>query len=417
MTAPCPNLYLDDKIACMYAIFSVLKNPRIFGAIVLLGGGFTLSGLHNTPFFSTPDSFVLFAEDMLTLDPDVQVSSGNLGSNGTLALGKHVLATGDLFAKTITIDKESVLNGNAFFNKLQAHKDAQILGSATKGVELPVVNIPDVPEVFFGGISHTITGTSTTLAAGNYKDIILAENSILILESGTYNLRSLLLNNNATILFAGEITINAQWRLEGKDRVAILPTNNLTKPDDLTINYKGIPSLHEEHERGGNEDNDDDINLAWGEGDSARLVLFGDRSLLNFHLNAPRANVMIGKESVLLGQVVAGRIKMQRNSVVSRNESFSTEPDEMKIITDGNTKYLANEIILQLVDGTTLADAVVIANGVGGRVTGSLTELNLYKIEVQTTEGDALRLLVQEIIDAYDPLVSSATLNFIMDIQ
>src|SRR3989338_1621365 len=110
-------------------LIAFFKKPHVSLSALVLGGTlFAFSGGVHQPLPPT-DPFVLFATESLTLEQDTQVSSGDLGSNGSLAIDKNVLVTGDLFAKIITIDKNTVVNGNASFNNIKLHKESQILGA------------------------------------------------------------------------------------------------------------------------------------------------------------------------------------------------------------------------------------------------------------------------------------------------
>jgi cytoskeletal protein CcmA (bactofilin family) len=367
-------------------LVALLKKPHLSLSALVLGGTLiAFGGGVHAPLLPATDSFALFATDTLTLEQGTQVSSGDLGSNGTIALEKDVLVNGDLFANDLSIDKNTVINGSATYNKLQIKKEAQILGTQTNTATLPIANLPAFADLTHDTESRTVTGTTTTLAPGNYRDITLEKDSTLTLSGGIYTLDALEFGDHATLIFIGTTTINIERAFKGGAHVAILPGVH-TSPDQLAINYRGV-----------------------------QPITFGTRAFLNGKLLAPEANVIIGAESVLRGQVLAKRITIRKGGVVSRTEEFAAEPDPTKIITDGNTQFPANEIILQLLDGATFADAVTIADGVGGQITGALPELNMYKIEVHTVTGAALQSLVQSIIDAHNPLVSSATLNFIMN--
>ncbi len=90
--------------------------------------------------------FVLFASEELKLEKSVQVSSGDLGSNKELDIQKDVIISGNLFADKITIDKNTVINGNVSYTKLKAQKDVQIFGTQTKSISLcPLPFFPIFP--------------------------------------------------------------------------------------------------------------------------------------------------------------------------------------------------------------------------------------------------------------------------------
>jgi hypothetical protein len=218
--------------------------------------------------------------------------------------------------------------------------------------------------------------------------------------------------------------MNIEWQLRAKDNVAILPANNLTKPGDLTINYRGFLSAHEDHERGGREDDDDEIDASfddnndrnnWKKGKLARPILFGDRSFLNFRLNAPGASVVIGKESILRGQVVGRRVAVGRGSVVSRTELFARESDPAKVVEDQGVKFLGNEILVSLTDDGLFLDAHEVAQVVGGRVVGFDPNPPLYQILLSTSGIVEVENAVQIINDLNNPRIVGVSTNYILE--
>jgi hypothetical protein len=394
------------------ALFALLKNPRIFAPLLLLAGTGMAFGPHSvTPLFSNTDQFVLFATEHLTLEEGTQVSSGDLGSNDTLKLDKDALITGNLFAKTIDLKQGTVISGNADHRKLKTATAGQVLGTATGNAHLPIANLPALPAVTPGTANVTASGIAT-LPEGAYKDITVLEGSTLTLDSGTYHLRSLVLKNNATLLFTGSTTINIQRRLRGYDHVAILPKVNTTKHDDLTINYVGSP---EKQDKNTTEDDDAEIDAPsdtdqeqkdWRSGKSGRLVLFGAHTFLNLKLHAPKASVTIGKESTVRGQVVGKRVKVKKNSILSRTALVAKEVSPAMFVThtDGAV-FPTNIIMLNLVRTATEHDAINIASPVGGIIVGHLPASNTFQIEVSATTPGSLDVFIQTIRDRNDPLV------------
>ena len=407
-------------------MLALLKNPRIFTPLLLLSAaGFAFSGLHTTPpLFFTVDKFVLFGSEGVALDDGVQISSGDIGSNKELTVKENGMVNGNLFADKITLSASTTISGNASYNTLKINKTAQILGVTTTPVQLPIANLPLFSDITSATQDITITGTSTTLTAGNYRNITISGSSTLTLSGGIYNTRSLELKDNSTLIYTASTTMNIQRALKGGKNISILNGLNLT-PDQLTINYRGftLKSDNNTHDQW-DEDND---ALSSFESDQERNdeqsgkighpAIFGDNAFLNFRLIAPLANVTIGKGSVLRGQVIVRRVRVGRGAVVSREDIFATTPDKTKVVTEGNMHFLSNEIVLLLAGGGTPSDARIIARSVNGRISGNIPEINLYKIEVNTETSAELQSLVQGILNTNNPLILGVTLNFLMETQ
>ena len=149
-------------------IISVLA----FGGIVLAAVNF-----NSQPLFQNTDNFVLFAQEEIKLEQGVQISSGDLGSNKKIDIEKDAIINGNLFADRISIDKNTTINGNASFNKLQIKKESEILGTQTKPIQLPIVNLPEIPEFTIGTQDFKFEGENNTLPSGNYRNITIEKNS------------------------------------------------------------------------------------------------------------------------------------------------------------------------------------------------------------------------------------------------
>ena len=363
-----------------------VKKHHIISA--LAAGGIALAAINfsGPPLFESLESFVLFAEEEIRLEQGVQVSSGDLGSNGKIDIEKDVIVNGNLFADRVIIDKNTIINGNASFNKLKLHKDSQILGIQTKPVQLPIANFSEVPDSQVGTQDFRFEGRNNTLTAGSYKDIILEKNSRLELSGGIYNLHKLELKDSSTLIFNASTTLNIQFKLRGKDRVSILPGLNL-KPDDLKINYLGIRPKKEKEER---EDDDDEINSEMDDkekkdhkvGKIGRPAVFGKNSFLNFKLLAPKASVHIGKESMIRGQILARKIKIGKEGILSLKFYFSIPSKPEDLVEVEGIKLFINVVEVNFIDSATFEDALRVAELINAKILGFGSVTNLYAFEI-----------------------------------
>src|SRR3989338_2514561 len=399
----------------MERIRQKVKKHHIISALAVGGIAFAAVNFNNQPLFDNTDNFVLFAREEIKLEQDVQISSGDLGSNKNLDIEKDVIVNGNLFAKEITLDKNTVINGNASFNKLKLHKDVQILGIQTKPVQLPIANLPEIIDFQIGTQNLKFEGATNILAAGNYRDVVFEKNSRLELSGGIYNLRKLELKENSTLIFNASATLNIQFKLRGKDHVSVLPGLNL-KPDDLKINYLGIRPKKEKEER---EDDDDEINSEMDDkekkdhkaGKISRPIVFGKQSFFNFKLLASRASVHIGKESTLRGQVLARKIRIGEDSILSREEVFEKESDFTKIVESDGVKFIMNEMVIIFKGSIKVNELFDVASSVNGKATGFLPDLEIGKIEVSTRTIEELDELINEIKNSNNPLIDEVLPN------
>ncbi|OGY99597.1 MAG: hypothetical protein A2945_03045 [Candidatus Liptonbacteria bacterium RIFCSPLOWO2_01_FULL_52_25] len=383
------------------------------GAVALAAFNFT-----RAPLFNSLDRFVLFASDNIQLAHEVQVSSGDFGSNKTIDIQKDAIINGSFFADTIVIGKSTQVNGNVAANRLKLSASSTIFGSTSSSVSLPIANLPQVPAFTVGTQDFTFTGATGTLPAGSYRTITIAPSSTLTLSGGIYRLRALDLKDNATLIFNAPTTLNIQFKLKGKDNISILPGLNL-KPDDLKINYLGMRPKNDKT----TEDDDGEIASLLDQqetkdlkaGKIGRPIVFGKDAFLNFKLLAPRANVHLKDNTTLRGRVLAKKIEVGRDSILSREDFFSKESDLAQVVEDQNgAKFVINEVIVLFEDGTTLNDFIFVANSFGARPTGFLSTLLMGKLEVSAASIEELDIIINQIRNSEIPTIKDAFSNVIV---
>ncbi|MEK7636156.1 MAG: hypothetical protein AAB362_00480 [Patescibacteria group bacterium] len=386
------------------------ENHHFISALGVAGTAFTVFNFSGLPFFQNTDNFVLFAQEEIKLEQGVQVSGGDIGSNGKIDIEKDII-NGNIFADIISIDKNTLINGNASFNKLKTKKETQILGTQTKPIQLPIVHLPEIPEFQVGTQDFKFEGTANTLIAGSYRNITLEKSSRLILTGGIYNLNKLELKENSMLIFNASTTLNIQFKLQGKDRTSILPGQNL-KPGNLTINHQG------KKEKEDRDDNDKDNNKNKNENKDeggVQPIEFGKNSFLNFKLVASKASVHIEKESTIRGQVLARKIKIGKEGIVSMEEVFVKESDPAKVVEDQEVRFIVNEIVILLTNDATISDAQTIASSVNGMLTCFVPNPPTYKVEVFASTPAELFALITQMKNSGNPKLIEAVPNLLSE--
>ena len=211
-------------------------------------------------------------------------------------------------------------------------------------------------------------------------------------------------------------TLNIQFKLKGQSHISILPGQNL-KPDDLTINYSGILQKKEMPK----EDDDDEIQQFlddqgkkdYKDRKIGRPIVFDKDSFFNFKLLAPKAEVKIGETATLRGQILAKKIKIGKNSILSREEVFEKESEPAKVVEDQGIELIVNEIIVIFTNETAPSDVQDVARLVGGRITGSIEKPPIYKIEVDTNTTGELMNFINQIKNTNNPLIINVIPNII----
>src|SRR3989344_2327694 len=373
----------------------------------------------NSPPFSNLDQFVLAAGDEIQLEDNVQISSGDIASNNKIDIQKESIINGDLFADRVTIDKDATINGNISYNKLNIKKESQVLGTQTTPIQLPIVNLPQTPDFQTGIQNFKFIGDDNVLPAGNYRDITLEKNSKLTLTGGTYNLNKLELKENSTLIFNAPTTLNIQFKLKGQQKTSILPGQNLS-PTDLTINYSGIAAKQEK------EDDDEEIDQLLTnqekkdlqEEEIGRPILFGKDSLLNFKLLAPKAKVNLVEQTTFRGQILAMKIKVEKDSILSRELTGVKIAKQEEIITDPEGGvYPISILLVSLTPDATFEDALNVAQNINGRIVGSVNSINLYQIEIKTRTIEELEDIINTVRSRTDLKVDGVFRDYLLPIE
>lgn len=402
----------------MRLIIYNLKFQYLFPVLLAAGIIFAASSSNTQPLFQTLSDFVLFASEEINLDKETQISSGDLGSNKEISIDKDVIVSGNLFADKITLDKNIQINGNVSYNKLKTQKEAQILGQKTSPISLPVANLPEIPDFPVGAQDFKFEGQDNILAPGDYRDITLEKNSRLVLSGGLYNLRKLELKDSSTLIFNAPTTLNIQFKLKGQNKVSILPGQSLN-PQDLVINYIGIKPKHEKQEK---EDDDEEINNLLDDKEKkdhkeqklGQPVVFGQNSFLNFKLLAPKANVHIGEDTTLRGNIWGRKVKVGKEAVLSIGISLIKEFDSAKVIIDSEKSiYPANEVIVNLTNDATIVEAQAIATLISGSIVGHISFANAYQIQVPAAAEVELDVIIEKIKSLNNPKIEGVFPNFL----
>lgn len=364
---------------------NILGKAKIYipiAALVLVGGVFLMPS-NGQLLFIDPDQFVLVAEENITLEQDVQISSGSIAANNALSIQKDNITNGNIFADAITIDKDTTINGNASFNTLDIKKESQILGTQTTPISLPIANLPTIPDFSVGTQDFNFTGTANTLSSGIYRNIVLQKNSRLVLAGGVYNISKIDLKENSTIIFLAVTTLNIKDSFMTQQKVSIFPDQNL-QSTDLQVNYQ-----------------------------NKKPIQIGMSAFLSFKLLAPDALVHVGDNSTIRGQIIAEKINIGKGSVLSRKDLFFKESDSEKTVEDAGLTFIVNEIVVLFKDEATQLDAQEIADLIDGRITGFIQKSQIYKFEVQVTIAQELNDKIQAIKDSNNPLITAVIQNLI----
>ncbi len=172
-------------------------------------------------------TYAVLATNSAWLRDGSQLHSGHVGvmnaSPGPVLQGNAELVIGlgtvfrqsasQIAADTVKLEATSVVF-DLFHNELTAAPNAAH-GALITPLMLPLpVNLPPFREAIPGEIDITLAQNETrTLAAGQYRDIVLNKNSVLTLSGGVYHVASLDMGNFAQLLVTGPTELRIAGRL------------------------------------------------------------------------------------------------------------------------------------------------------------------------------------------------------------
>ena len=265
---------------------------------------------------------VIFATNSARLGNNAQVIAGHVVVNNsspgpTLSTGfelgignnAHTPAGYAIVGDSIQVSSNAVIGGNAFFNNLS--NAGTIQGSRhTPLPPFPIfAPLPTFQPSTPGTLDVTVAANQTqTLAPGNYRDIHVSSNATLRLSPGVYNVRSILTDSNAKILFQNLASGKADIRVQNQLTTG---NNGIVRSDDgdplkaaKIIFYVGFAS---------------------GAGLTPDAVTFGNNGTIHANVYAPNGTVSLSNNVNATGAFLARDVDLGNNVHVDLETFFSQQ--------------------------------------------------------------------------------------------
>ena len=335
--------------------------------------GFNSPNTPTPPNLSGLEPFVIFGSEDVSLAKSTSFS-GKLGSNKTLTIAKESEVNGDLIADTIELHKDVTVNGNVSANTLKPQEGVSILGTTATSVSLPIAALPAIAD-FETGTQDVRPTATATIPAGKYRNITIPQGIFVTFSGGTYAVETLTAFQDAKLLFTATTTLFIKKKLALHDHVVMGTAAGMS-----------LEAVHIFHK--GNEP-----------------IVIGNRAVLAGTFFAPNTAINAGKEVEMRGRLLAKSIRVDKEGHISIEESFVKETDLTKVVTVDNESFPVNEIVIVLREEATRIDAELISQLVGGRITGFVPNPSAYKIEALTDTAEKLQELIAIIEASHNPLL------------
>ncbi len=285
-------------------------------------------GYHVSPDLT---SFSILATNSIWLKKN-SMSTGDIGvsdvtpgpwvnTQAQLVVGKSVVIPAEisLFADSIKIKNNAVINGSVFTNQLT--NNGTINGTITNPLALPLFDLLPVfrSAVIGAGASdiEVANGQEVILAPGEYGDIIVNKNGILKFSGGVYHIRSIEAKKFTSLSFEAASEIRIQQTLSTKKASFVGPTagSNLNA-EDIQFFIEGTD-----------------------DGSVPRTAKFGQSNTVTAHLYVSNGTIWLKKDTVASGAFFGKNVIVGQNTDVSEETGTSNPEVAAPIITPNGGSF------------------------------------------------------------------------------
>jgi hypothetical protein len=276
-------------------------------------------------------SFSILATNSIWLKKN-SMSTGNIGVNDAtpgpwvntqaqLVVGKNVVIPAEisLFADSIKIKNNAIVNGSVFTNQLT--NNGTINGPTINPLALPLSDLlPIFRSSVIGGSASDIevaNGQELVLVPGEYGDITVKKDANLRFTGGVYHIRSIFVKKNSSLSFDAISEIRIEQSLRTKRAVFVGPNagSNLNA-DDIQFFIEGFD-----------------------DGSTPRTAKFGQSNTVNAHFYVPNGTIWLKKDTVASGAFFGKNVIVGQNTDVSEESGTSNPEVAAPIITPNGGSF------------------------------------------------------------------------------
>jgi hypothetical protein len=195
------------------------------------------------------------------------------------------------------------------------NRGAVVLGAVTTPVTQPFVALPALPVISPGSTDVVVAvGTTRTLQPGKYRRIHVRRGGTLILTGGLYQVMTMDVDGQATVLFraASELRIKGELDTDAQARVGIDPTvAGLTASSVLILVEAADGNC--QHDSSHGWDGDDGGQAA---------VHFGADNVIQANVYAPNGQIWVKARTVATGAFIGARVRIGEQVRLTLDSAF-----------------------------------------------------------------------------------------------
>ncbi|MCC6810658.1 MAG: hypothetical protein IT381_24725 [Deltaproteobacteria bacterium] len=284
--------------------------------------------------------FVLIAETSVAIDDSASVTGGDVGARAVtpgfveLSVGAHSRIQKQLFGDSVEL-RDQVNVGDIFTNKLT--KFGNVVHGQLFDFKIPP-RLPPVVVSTPGTQSISVhQHDPLTLTPGKYLDIRVKTKGSLTLEGGTYELRTLRLDNFATLTTKDFVSLRVQGRVSVAKEATIGPAPG-GRAGDLRINVNAEASTcsahgdhrdydeHDDDHGHGHSDDDHDCGCDRDDDDDGDAVELGPGAQLRAVLSTLDGEVDIERDAKVFGAISGKEIEVGDRAQIVLEDGFACRP-------------------------------------------------------------------------------------------
>jgi PKD repeat protein len=258
---------------------------------------------------ATAYSYVVLAKETIKIRKNSIIVSGDVGANSKSTDGKETMRIGknvNIINNSSKVKADFIkLKKNAevwdvYYNKLDKHKTAKILGSEYTPLTLPVADFPSFPVFSCGDINITVKKNEVYfLEEGDYGHIKVRRGGKLIFTGGVYNIATLTARKNVELIFQNASEVRIESRLT-------IGKNSIVGPKtDSTLSASGIVFYV-----GGEDTN----NL--------KAVTIRRNGKIDANIYAPNGTIVLRKNTEATGSFIGKNVVIGKNVQLTWDSAF-----------------------------------------------------------------------------------------------
>jgi hypothetical protein len=280
--------------------------------------------------------FVAFSSDLTWIRANADVTSGDVGANDRRHQDHHGDRDSDdgdrddvtvrigsgasldqhssrVVGDTVRLDNKSSVY-NVLDNFLLNKKGSAVLGTRTTPVTIPFTTLPAFPSVTPGSRAVTVAKKQTlTLAAGSYGTVHVSSGATLILTGGLYQMLSLDVDQQGTVLFHAAVDLRIKTELDtaSKSNLLLDPAVSGLRASQAVIYVEG-------------QDSDCHHNDADDDGDNAgpTSAHVGSQSIVQANIYAKNGTVWLKSKTTATGAFIGMHVRIGVSTTLALDSAF-----------------------------------------------------------------------------------------------